>query len=166
MWTKHLFILIHIWNKGVVFNTFADRSNAVLLLWIIYVISVLLLLCFRECLFIDALWSPAVKGLTSWLSFVMSYCEVVTFPLVSMARCIAWLYRFQILALFLTLVPSNMFKLSSKIYCYWPFKGSASSVDLLCYCLFLAVTCWKMADLLALLYVMFSCVLSLSHMVS
>ena len=27
-------------------------------------------------LFIDALWSPAGKGLTSWLSFVMSNCEV------------------------------------------------------------------------------------------
>ena len=31
-------------------------------------------------LFINALWSPAGKGLTSWLSFVMSNCEVVTFP--------------------------------------------------------------------------------------
>ena len=31
-------------------------------------------------LFIDALWSPAGKGLTSWLLFVMSKCEVVTFP--------------------------------------------------------------------------------------
>ena len=39
------------------------------------------------CLFIDALWSPAGKGLTSWPSFVMSYCEVVTFPLVSCVRC-------------------------------------------------------------------------------
>ena len=28
-------------------------------------------------LFIVALWSPAGKGLTSWLSFVMSYCEFV-----------------------------------------------------------------------------------------
>ena len=36
-----------------------------------------------HCLFIDALWSPAGKGLTSWLSFVMSNCEFVTFPLVS-----------------------------------------------------------------------------------
>ena len=26
-------------------------------------------------LFIDALWSPAEKGLTSWLLFVMSNCE-------------------------------------------------------------------------------------------
>ena len=31
-------------------------------------------------LFINALWSLAGKGLTSWLSFVMSNCEVVTFP--------------------------------------------------------------------------------------
>ena len=38
-------------------------------------------------LFIDALWSPAGKGLTSWLSFVMSYCVVVTFPLLSWVRC-------------------------------------------------------------------------------
>ena len=32
----------------------------------------LFLLCFRACLFIAAFWSPAGKGLTSWLSFVMS----------------------------------------------------------------------------------------------
>ena len=37
-------------------------------------------------LFIDALWSPAGKGLTFWLSFVMSNCEV-TFPLPSRVRC-------------------------------------------------------------------------------
>ena len=34
--------------------------------------SVLFLLCFRARLFIDALWSSAGKGLTSWLSFVIS----------------------------------------------------------------------------------------------
>ena len=56
-------------------------------MWINYVFSVLFLLCFRARLFIDALWSPAGKGLTSWLSFVMSNCEVVTFPLVSWVRC-------------------------------------------------------------------------------
>ena len=37
--------------------------------------------------FICALWSPAWKGLTSWLSFVVSYCEFVTFLLVSWAGC-------------------------------------------------------------------------------
>ena len=30
------------------------------------------LLCFHARLFVDALWSPTGKGLTSWLSFVMS----------------------------------------------------------------------------------------------
>ena len=47
----------------------------------------LVLLCFHACLYIDALWSPAGKGLTSLLSFVMSNCDVVTFPLVSWVRC-------------------------------------------------------------------------------
>ena len=35
----------------------------------------LVLLCFRARLFIDALWSSVGKGLTSWLSFVMSNCD-------------------------------------------------------------------------------------------
>ena len=47
----------------------------------------LVLLCFHASLFVDAWWSPAGKGLTSWLSFVMSNCDVVTFPLVSWVRC-------------------------------------------------------------------------------
>ena len=47
----------------------------------------LVLLCFHAHLFVDALWSPARKGLTSWLSFVMSNCDFVTFPLVSWVRC-------------------------------------------------------------------------------
>ena len=61
----------------------------------------LVLLCFHAHLFVDALWSPVGKGLTSWLSFVMSNCDVVTFPLVSWVRCGAWLYRFLIFALLL-----------------------------------------------------------------
>ena len=60
---------------------FTDRFKVVLLLWIIYVVSVLFLLCFRARLFIDALWSPAGNGLTSWLSFVMSKYEVVAYPI-------------------------------------------------------------------------------------
>ena len=35
----------------------------------------LVLLCFHVRLFVDALWLPAGKGLTSWLSFVMSNCK-------------------------------------------------------------------------------------------
>ena len=36
---------------------------------------------------ICAVWSPPGKGLTSWLSFMVSSCEFVTFPLVSWVRC-------------------------------------------------------------------------------
>ena len=56
-----------------------DRSRAVLLLWIIYVNSVLFCYCFPVRRFVDAVWSPVGKGLISWLSFVMSGCGVVTF---------------------------------------------------------------------------------------
>ena len=48
--------------------------------------SALCLLCLCALLFICALWSPAGKGLTSWLSFVVSNCDFVTFPLVSWVR--------------------------------------------------------------------------------
>ena len=64
-----------------------DRSKAVLLLWIIYVNSALFSLCLRARLFIDALWSSAGKGLTSWLSSVVSKCKVFTIPLVARVRC-------------------------------------------------------------------------------
>ena len=46
----------------------------------------LFLSCF-VMLFVDALWSPAGKGLTSWLSFVMCFCDVVTLPLESWVWC-------------------------------------------------------------------------------
>ena len=38
-------------------------------------------------LFICALWSPAGKELTSWLSFVVINCQFFTFLLVSWVRC-------------------------------------------------------------------------------
>ena len=56
------------------------RKEGLDLLWFC---SVLCLLCPCARLFICALWSPAGKGLTSWLSFVVSIFEFVTFPLVS-----------------------------------------------------------------------------------
>ena len=55
-------------------------------------------------LFICALWSPAGKWLNSFLSFVVSNCDIVTFPLVSWVKCGTWLYRFLIFAPLLTLV--------------------------------------------------------------
>ena len=69
------------------FKYLTDRYKAALLLWIFYVLSALCLLCFYARLFIFALWSPAGKGLTSWLSFVVYNWEYVTFPLVSWVRC-------------------------------------------------------------------------------
>ena len=68
-------------------NIFTDRSKAVPLLWINLSYFCLVLLCFHARLFVDAWWSPAGKGLAAWLSFVMSNCDVVTFPLVSWVRC-------------------------------------------------------------------------------
>ena len=66
-------------------------------------------------LFICALWSPAGKGLTSWLSFVVSNCEFVTFPLVSWVRCGTWLYRLLIFAPLLTLPQFSLYIVSY----YW-----------------------------------------------
>ena len=63
----------------------------------------LCLSCLCARLFICALWSPAGKGLDSWLSFVVYNCEFVTFPLVPWVRCGTWLYHFLIFAPLLTL---------------------------------------------------------------
>ena len=57
---------------------------------LLYFGSVLCLLCLCVRLFICALWSPAGKGLTFSLSFVVSNCEFVTFPSVSWVRCGTW----------------------------------------------------------------------------
>ena len=63
------------------------------------------------------LWAPAGKGLTSWLSFMMSNCEFVTFPLVSWVRCGTWLYRFLIFALFLTFFLNFEYPLPRSFFC-------------------------------------------------
>ena len=66
--------------------------------------SVSCLQCLCARLFICALWSTAGKGLISWLSFVVSYFEFVTLPLVSCVRCGTGLYRFPIFAPLLTFI--------------------------------------------------------------
>ena len=121
MQTKYLYVLIHIWIKGVVgalLNRFKPSSK--IFYWpfqgdtsfvdLLCSCSVLCLLCLCARLFLCALWSPAGKGLTSWLSFVVSGCEFVTFTLVSWVRCGTWLYRFLIFAPFLTLVSSVLIR--------------------------------------------------------
>ena len=55
-------------------------------------------------LFIAALWSPEGKCLTSRLLCVMFIVILLLSHLVSWDRCGTWLYRFLILAAFLTVV--------------------------------------------------------------
>ena len=52
-------------------------------------------------LLIAALWSPAWKGLTSWLSFVVLYCEIITVPIGIL--CQVWYLIVLIHELFLIL---------------------------------------------------------------
>ena len=66
------------------------RSKAVLLLWIFYgggggfcLVFAMPLFAFVYMCLVVTCW----EGLTSWLSFVVSNCECVTFPLVSWVRC-------------------------------------------------------------------------------
>ena len=47
----------------------------------------LLCVCHVLRLLIAAMWSPAVKGLTSWLSFVMFNCVLSLSHVVSWVRC-------------------------------------------------------------------------------
>ena len=114
MQTKHLCVLIHSWTKGEVgapLNRFKPSSKVLLLTFprrCFFCGSFMLFLsCFVMPSCTSVCWCLVVtcwEGLTSWLSFVMSIYDVVTFPLVSSVRCGAWLYRFLIFALFLTLL--------------------------------------------------------------
>ena len=107
MQTKYLCVLIHSWIKGEVsapLNRFKPSSE--IFYWpfqggtsfvdLLCFCSVLCLLCLCVRLFICALWSPAGKGLTSWLSFAVSICQFVTFPLVSWVGCGTWLYLWSL----------------------------------------------------------------------
>ena len=90
MQTKHRCVLIHILTKGELdapLKWFKPSSK--IFYWpfqcgtsfvdLLCFCSVLCLLCLCARLFICTLRSPAGKGLTSWLSFVVSNCEFVTF---------------------------------------------------------------------------------------
>ena len=57
-----------------------------------------------SCLFIAVLRSPEGKGLTSWLLHAMFIVISFLSHLVSWDRCGTYLYRFLILAVFLTLI--------------------------------------------------------------
>ena len=55
-----------------------------------------------SCLLIAALWSPAGKGLTSCLPFVLLNCVYVTFPCGILGQVRYLIYRFLIVVPFLT----------------------------------------------------------------
>ena len=63
-------------------------------------------LCFMSgmlsCLFFAALWSPAGRGLASWLLCVMFSWILLLSNVVAWVRFGTWLYRFMIFAFFLT----------------------------------------------------------------
>ena len=74
-------------------------------------------------LFIAALWSPAGKGLTSWLLLVMFIVLLLLSRVVSWVWCGTWLYRFLIFAIFITLsmtrkchnhIPTNLWHCKRK----------------------------------------------------
>ena len=97
--------------------------------------SVFCLICLCARLFICALWSPYGKGLTSWLSFVVSNCEFVTFPLLSWVRCGTWLYRFLIFAPLLTLISVSHF-----LFPYFCFHSCLLFLPILAICLSLSLS--------------------------
>ena len=72
-------------------------------------------------LFIAALWSPAGKGLTSWLLLVMFIVFSLLSHEVSWVRCGTWLYCFLIFASFLTLSLSKVVSLIRCVTCLYRF---------------------------------------------
>ena len=98
---------------------FTDRSRVVLLLWIFYVFSILCLLCLYARLFVYALWSPAGKGQTSWLSFVVSYCDflMILFLPIFMPNVTTLILKLSIshfyMVMFLVLHPMESISLNS-----------------------------------------------------
>ena len=88
-------------------------------MWIIYVFYVLCLLRLCARLFIVALLSPAGKGLTSWLSFVVSNCEFVHFSIGILGQVWYLMHRFLVFAPLLTLnvVLKSVHKLNDQYAC-------------------------------------------------
>ena len=67
--------------------------------------------------FICALWSPAGKGMNYWLSFVVSNCEFVTFPLVFLGQ--VWYLIVSILDLCTLTYFVNMLYCLPKLLASW-----------------------------------------------
>ena len=111
MQTNHLYVWLHILSTGRVGAPLIRFKPSSKILYRPFQggSSFVDLLCYLSCVCyafvrvsLCAVWSPW-KGLTSWLSFVVSNCEFDTFQLVSWVRCGTRLYRSLIFALLLTL---------------------------------------------------------------
>ena len=85
-------------------------------------------LCFLCLVFLmlSRLWSPAGKGLTSWLLLVMFIVFLLLSHVVSWVRCGFWLYRFLIFAVFLTFIFQNAY--------YYQITWSVTTSDYFCAC--------------------------------
>ena len=148
---------------------FTERSKTVLLLWILFVsYGSCLSLLYCLILFLEALWSPAGKVLPLGALVFWAFLFIVTPKYVICSTS----------DLRVRLVPLNMFEPSSNfltdrfrlVLLLWILFVICFSCLPLSYCIACSLQpCDHLlgrADLLALWYVMFSCVLSLSHMVS
>ena len=65
---------VNLFGGVALMKEYCHKNKPIRNIWnyMVYICSVLCLLCLCARLFICALWSPAGKGLTSWLSFVVS----------------------------------------------------------------------------------------------
>ena len=78
-------------------------------------------------LFMAALWSPARKGLTSWLLFVMFNCDFVTFPcailgqvwhLIVLIPDLFHLFYFEVIKIVATPMCTNGAPLFADLFCF------------------------------------------------
>ena len=78
----------------------------------------------RSRLLIAALWSPAGKGLTSWLSFVVLNCVIVTFAFGILCQVWYLIVSIPDICPFLTFLTFIMYTLSTYIGCSGPVTAS------------------------------------------
>ena len=122
---------------------FTDRSKAVLLLWIVFVV-------YASCwfvLFFVALWSPARIGLTSWLSCVFCFVIFPNVPCPHQNQGWGWRRETGLSP------PVKYFTdRSNAVLLLWIFFFCLVFAMSLCVSVYMCfvVTCWERADLLAL----------------
>ena len=80
-----------------------------------------------SCLYLAALWSPAGKGLTSWLSCLWCFLEFLSLShMVPWVRCWTWMYWFLIYAFFLLWWQYRHFLMK------WSYRRAGTKVETFC----------------------------------